>query len=88
MTPTTNTKRKKGFLSSIGVEYSMLFMLAGLALSVFTMLSLIGDGAPTVSAKAVVPERVPPEPELDFAPPSVPVQPASDRTATVVEEPQ
>ena len=89
MTPTTNAKRTKGFLSSIGVEYSMLFMLAGLTLAVFMMLSLLGNSAPKVDAKVVI-ERVlaVPEPELDFAPPSVPAAPAEDRTATVVEGPQ
>ena len=89
MPSTSNARRTKGFLSSIGVEYSMLFMLAGLTLAVFTMLSLVGDNAPKVDAKTVV-DRVPsaPEPELDFAPASVSVAPAENRTATVVEEPQ
>ena len=79
-----NAVRTKGFLSSIGVEYSMLFMLGGLALAVFTMLSFIGDVTPTVDAKAVT-ERAPAEPELDFAPSSTPVVPAKYRTATSAE---
>ena len=72
----------------MGVESSMLFMLAGLALAIFTMLTVFGtDTAPIVTA---TPFRdrptVEPVVEIDIAPPSTNNVPAGDRTATETRE--
>lgn len=47
--PYATVDRKRGFLSSLGMERSMLYLLAGLLVAVFLMLTILGS-EPSVSS--------------------------------------
>lgn len=68
--PTNTVDRKRGFLSSMGMERSQLYLLAGFIMALFLLLSILGSEQNSESTTEAVPSV---EPEVSSKEPAITV---------------